>query len=212
MAAEADLLRSLAAALEPEDRRPPPDRVEALRAAAARRPPSHHAPTASTSIPARRSLRLVAIAAVVAAVLGFTAGRLVPADEATRDQGRLAGGVVEFETTLVDANGTATATAIGIRTGIGRVVQFRADDLPILPAGELYELWFVGPNDTPLDPERISAGTFHPDAQGRADVDLAAAADPAKYPELYVTAEPGDGDPRPSGSEVLRAEITLDRP
>ncbi len=30
-----------------------------------------------------------------------------------------------------------------------------------------------------------------------------------KYPELIVTAEPGDGDPLPTGPEVLRADIEL---
>jgi len=30
--------------------------------------------------------------------------------------------------------------------------------------------------------------------------------DPAKYPVLSVTAEPGDGDPRRTGPEVLRSE------
>jgi hypothetical protein len=33
---------------------------------------------------------------------------------------------------------------------------------------------------------------------------LAAAVDPARYPILSITAEPGDGDPRPSDDEVLR--------
>jgi len=35
-------------------------------------------------------------------------------------------------------------------------------------------------------------------------VTFAAAVDPVKYPVLSVTAEPGDGDPRPTGPEVLR--------
>ena len=108
--------------------------------------------------------------------------------------------------------GQATAAATGIRTGIGRTIQLRTDDLPILPPGDLYELWFVGPGDTPNDPNRISAGTFHPDDQGRSHVDLTAAVDPALYPELSVTSEPGDGNPAPTGPEVLRALITLDEP
>jgi len=52
-------------------------------------------------------------------------------------------------------------------------------------------------------------GHFHPDDAGRSFVDLTAAVDPALYPELSVTAEPGDGDPRATGPEVLRAEIEL---
>ena len=90
-------------------------------------------------------------------------------------------------------------------TGIGRVIEFRSDDLAILPKGEYYELWFVGPGDSRRKSNRISAGTFHPDPEGRSHVSFAAAVDPVKYPVLSVTAEPGDGDPRPSQREVLRS-------
>jgi anti-sigma-K factor RskA len=112
-------------------------------------------------------------------------------------------GTLELDVTLASPRGEAVGEAEVRKTGIGRVVGFRSDSLPILPRGELYELWFVGPGDRPGRPNRISAGTFHPDENGRTDVTLAAAADPAKYPVLAVTAEPGDGDPRPS-VEVLR--------
>jgi hypothetical protein len=101
-------------------------------------------------------------------------------------------------------SGTPRASVEVRRAGIGRVVAFRSDSLPILPKGRYYELWFVGPGDSPGHPNRISAGTFHPDPYGRSHVRLAAAVDPARYPVLAVTAEPGDGDPRPSGTEVLR--------
>jgi len=36
-------------------------------------------------------------------------------------------------------------------------------------------------------------------------VRLHAAVDPAKFPELSVTAEPGDGNPERTGPEVLRS-------
>ena len=101
------------------------------------------------------------------------------------------------------------AEVSGTAVGIGRIVRLETDDLPILPAGELYEVWFVGPGDSPTRPNRISAGTFHPDATGRSEVALTAAVDPARYPVIAVTAEPGDGDPAPSGVEVLRAEVAL---
>ncbi len=79
------------------------------------------------------------------------------------------------------------------------------DDLPILPKGEFYELWFVGPGDTRARPKRISAGTFHPNAEGNSEVRFAAAVEPALYPVLSVTAEPGDGNPERTGPEVLRS-------
>jgi anti-sigma-K factor RskA len=113
-------------------------------------------------------------------------------------------GELELRATLASPAGTEAAVDVR-KTGIGRVVRLRTDELPILPKGEYYELWFVGPGDTPATPNRISAGTFHPDEQGRSDVTFAAAVDPALYPVLSVTAEPGDGDPRPNGPEVLRS-------
>jgi anti-sigma-K factor RskA len=114
-------------------------------------------------------------------------------------------GMPELEATLTSRTGDS-ATAVVRKTGIGRVVEFRTTELPILPEGEYYELWFVGPGDRPGRPNRISAGTFHPDEEGRSHVRFAAAVDPAKYPRLAVTAEPGDGDPAPSGPDVLRSQ------
>ena len=113
-------------------------------------------------------------------------------------------GELELRTVLGSPNG-AEATVEVRKTGIGRVIQLQTDELPILPKGDYYELWFVGPGDTPARPNRISAGTFHPDENGRSEVTFAAAVDPVLFPVLSVTAEPGDGDPRPTGPEVLRS-------
>ena len=113
-------------------------------------------------------------------------------------------GELELQAILQSPNG-AEATVDVRKTGIGRVIKLRTDELAILPKGDYYELWFVGPRDTPARPNRISAGTFHPDENGRSNVTFAAAVDPALYPVLSVTAEPGDGDPRPTGPEVLRS-------
>ena len=106
---------------------------------------------------------------------------------------------------LAAPSGVGQASAEVRKTGIGRVIRFRSDDLPILPKGEYYELWFVGPGDSRSRPNRISAGTFHPDEQGVSSVRFAAAVDPAQYPVLSVTAEPGDGNPARTGPEVLRS-------
>jgi len=67
-----------------------------------------------------------------------------------------------------------------------------------------YELWFVGPGDRPGAPNRISAGTFHPDPEGRSRVVFHAAVNPRNYPGLAVTREPGDGDPDPTGVDIMR--------
>jgi hypothetical protein len=113
---------------------------------------------------------------------------------------------VELEAVLATpGDGPGRATVVVSKTAIGRIVSFRSDDLPVLPKGEYYELWFVGPGDTLRRPNRISAGTFHPDDEGRSRVELTAAVDPQLHPVLSVTAEPADGNPKRTGPEVLRS-------
>jgi anti-sigma-K factor RskA len=148
------------------------------------------------SWPRRLALAGAAVAALGLAVFG---GTLID-----RDPGLP--GTPELETALSSPSG-ASATASVRLTGVGRVIDFRTDDLPILPKGEYYELWFVGPGDRPGAPNRISAGTFHPDERGRSNVRFAAAVDPADYPRLAVTAEPGDGNPRPRRPDLLRSPV-----
>lgn len=117
------------------------------------------------------------------------------------------GGVVEFDGVMVSSDGGETAQVTVEALGIGRRISLDTDDLPILPTSEYYELWFVGPGDTPQSPDRISAGTFHPDDDGRSQIEFVAAVDPTLYPTIVITAEPGDGNPLPGGPEVLRAVI-----
>jgi len=149
-------------------------------------------------LPRRLVFGLAPAVALAALALAFVLGRQAAGDESP--------GTAELEAVLVRPDGgVVAASARVVKTGIGRVISFRSEELPILPTGEYYELWFVGPGDTPRRPNRISAGTFHPDEQGRSHVTFAAAVDPAKYPVLSVTAEPGDGNPRPAGLDVLRS-------
>jgi hypothetical protein len=169
---------------------PPADRVAALRARAeaARRRRRRQ--------PAGRWF------ALAAAVVALLAGAVVMRN--ARD----APDEVEFAGVMAGPDGEPAAADLRVvATGIGRVVDLDAEALPILPTGELYEVWFVGPGETPERPNRISAGTFHPDADGRTDVRMTAAVDPSLFPVVEVTAEPDDGDPRPAGPVVLRAVI-----
>jgi anti-sigma-K factor RskA len=113
-------------------------------------------------------------------------------------------GTVEVDARLVGprASGTVRVTELGI----GRSVAIESDDLPELDnRREFYEVWFVGPGDSRRRPNRVSAGTFHPDSAGRTDVRLTAAVVPRDYPVVSVTREPRDGDPRRTGPEILRS-------
>ncbi len=93
------------------------------------------------------------------------------------------------------------------RRGIGRTIELRTGTLPILPTGEYYEVWFVSAADAPERPDRISAGTFHPNPQGVSESTFTAAVDPGVYGVVEVTAEPADGNPAATGPVVLRTTI-----
>jgi hypothetical protein len=106
---------------------------------------------------------------------------------------------------LRSTSGEAVDVTASVRvTPVGREVELDIGRLRDPRPGGLYELWFVAPDDTRRRPDRVSAGTFHPDKSGRGRVRLLAAADPKRYPRLSVTLQPASGDPRRIGPEVLR--------
>lgn len=159
------------------------------------------AATARAARPRRRlALRLALGGLAVAAVIGAALIGVRFGEERTP-------GTREIETALVGPDGAEAGSALVTATGIGRIVRLESRALPVLDNDEeFYEAWFVAPGDTPEEPNRVSAGTFHPDAEGRTDVRLTAAVVPANYPVLSVTREPRDGDPNAAGREVLRSD------
>ncbi|MDO8212026.1 anti-sigma factor [Conexibacter sp. CPCC 206217] len=143
-----------------------------------------------------------ALAAVALAIGGVLVGEAIDGSDSAAPAG-----VVEYAGAIQLPDGGDAGTLEIRAIGIGRTVDLRTDELPLLPRGDYYEVWFVGPGDTPARPNRISAGTFHPDRTGRSDVQLKAAADPALYPTVEITAEPSDGNPAATGPEVMRARV-----
>lgn len=186
---------------------PSPANPDAARVAQVRRLANEHLsrrdtaqpPTAGRD-PGRRTF--VALAAVAAAAVLVAGGAVLGDRVGGTERGR-----EEFDAALAGAAGAATVEGELVDTG--RIVRFDSDDLPVLPKGEFYELWFLAPGDDAGDPRRISAGTFHPDEQGRAHVTLFAAVDPTVYGQVEVTAEPGDGDPDPAETPVLTGSLRL---
>jgi anti-sigma-K factor RskA len=116
-------------------------------------------------------------------------------------------GAVEIDARLVAPRPGGPSGSVRVtELGIGRSVAIESDDLPELDnRREFYEVWFVGPGDSRRRPNRVSAGTFHPDEAGRSDVRLTAAAVPRDYPVVSITREPRDGNPRRTGPEILRS-------
>ena len=157
--------------------------LTAVHDALTRMTPPFEVPTMALPVAKRQRRRLrFAWLAVPAVAAGFFALSLGPAPQ------RLRSTVGE----PVDVTASVRVTPVG------REVELHIERLRDPRPDGLYELWFVGPRG------RVSAGTFHPDEQGRGVVRLLAAADPKQYPTLSVTLEPADGDPRRQGPEVLR--------
>ncbi len=218
--AEEAELAEVAALLQRTSPVAPPEgleaRVLAAVADAARLAPREPAGAAADppgdELAARRGLRAAGAGLAVAAglALAFLLGSGTATDTTTT--------VAQAPRTITDTSlpgspeKAATLRGDGVRaeaqvnvTGPGRVVSVRSMSVPKIPKGTYYELWFVGPGDSPRAPNRISAGTWHPDKRGLTDVRFLIAADPAKFPEIEVTREPPDGDPAPSGTVVLRS-------
>jgi anti-sigma-K factor RskA len=100
-----------------------------------------------------------------------------------------------------DLRGGGAQVSVTVQTtGVGREVKIEIGRLRDPRPDGLYELWFVA-----RDGRRVSAGTFHPDDDGRGIVRLVGAADPSVYARIVVSLEPADGNPRRQGPDVLRA-------
>ncbi len=67
-------------------------------------------------------------------------------------------------------------------------------DLAPVPAGRTYQLWLVTVNA-----EKISAGTFNTDTNGRAVVQATYALAEADLAAIAITEEPAGGSPQPTG-------------
>jgi anti-sigma-K factor RskA len=78
-----------------------------------------------------------------------------------------------------------------------RGLVMTASNLPALPAGRTYQLWFV----TAQAP--VSAGLLTPDARGRLTTVLNTPADMPQPAALAVTLEPEGGSPGPTGEKYL---------
>jgi Anti-sigma-K factor rskA, C-terminal len=165
-------------------------------------------PRAARIIALRRrpplSTALVTAGACAALALAVGVGALVGGGE-TMPMHERQSGVLERITTLASlGGGTAKATARITRVGAGRVIELRSSTLPKLRPSQYYELWFVGARDAWAAPERVSAGTFHPDSRGRVVARFLSAANPSELPVLAVTRESRDGDPAATAPDVLR--------
>ncbi|MEG9227006.1 anti-sigma factor [Aeromicrobium sp. Sec7.5] len=159
---------------------------------------------ASRRRPARGRWRLLA-AAVALVVAGAGIGVGAAAWIGGDDEDLLARGSDEFVAELTGSAGERVALE-GDAAPEGRIVTLRSDTLPAVPYEQYYELWFLTDEG---DSTWVSAGTFHPDAEGNTVVVLHAAVDPSVVSEVRITRELRDGDPAPSGDVVASGPVEL---
>jgi anti-sigma-K factor RskA len=122
-------------------------------------------------------------------------------------------GVGLLERITDGASATVALTATPLAPGAGGEVQIEEVgenlrvklevwEVPELADDQYYEMWYYAE-----DGSRISCGTFQAESEGRTTVNLTAPATARDYPEIEITREPDDGDPRSSGEEVLEGKL-----
>lgn len=79
-----------------------------------------------------------------------------------------------------------------------RDALFFAHDLPALPSGKTYELWYIAGG------KAVAAGTFSVDPQGMGNIKVENVPDVASIQAWAVTIEPSGGVPQPTGAMVLK--------
>jgi anti-sigma-K factor RskA len=81
-------------------------------------------------------------------------------------------------------------------------VELEVWGMPELKEDEYYEMWYYAE-----DGGRISCGTFRVGPEDRTTVNLSAPATAVDYPEIEITREPDDGNPKASDEEVLEGSL-----
>ena len=99
----------------------------------------------------------------------------------------------------VDLRGQSVAPQAGARAfwSRSRGVYFVASNLPPLPAGKEYQLWFV------TTPGPVSVSVFRPDQRGDAALIGTVRAGMGEPNAMAVTLEPAGGLPAPTGAFYL---------
>ena len=80
----------------------------------------------------------------------------------------------------------------------------KLDDIEVTPPGHHYEMWVAG------DQGEVSVGSFRIKRPDDLTLSFTMGVDPADFPEVLITLEPTDGDPRMSSDLVAAAWLDRD--
>lgn len=92
----------------------------------------------------------------------------------------------------------AVGHVVGWNTEYGTKMELEVEGLEEVGTDTYYEVWLTSP-----DGRHVSAGTF----RGSGDIILWAGVTRAEFPRIWVTLEPADHDPAPSGETVLDTRL-----
>lgn len=80
----------------------------------------------------------------------------------------------------------------------------RLDDIEVTPPGHHYEMWVAGADG------EVSVGSFRIERPDDLTLSFTMGVDPSEFPEVLITLEPTDGDPRMSSDLVATAWLDRD--
>jgi anti-sigma-K factor RskA len=137
---------------------------------------------------------VLAVVALVAWVITYgMQGRL---DQAQRRDHTVAAVLSASDAKMMSAPVRTGGTATVVMSHRERALVFTAADLRVLPAGESYELWLIGPAGT------RPAGMIDASTRGRMAGPMVVS-DLAAGDSVGMTVEPAGGSPRPTSAPVL---------
>jgi len=141
---------------------------------------------------------LAAAAALVLAVA--LAGYVVELRRGARSEQLIAAVLAAPDLARIDLVGQPTAPSASARAfwSRSRGLVFTASNLPVAPAGRVYQLWVLSSQPAPT-----SAGLLKPDASGRVTATFNTPADLPQPVAMAVTLEPEGGVPAPTGDKYL---------
>jgi anti-sigma-K factor RskA len=141
---------------------------------------------------------LAAAAALALAVA--LAGYVVELRRGARSEQLIAAVLAAPDLARIDLVGQPTAPSASARAfwSRSRGLVFTASNLPVAPAGRVYQLWVLSSQPAPT-----SAGLLKPDASGRVTATFNTPADLPQPVAMAVTLEPEGGVPAPTGDKYL---------
>jgi RNA polymerase sigma factor (sigma-70 family) len=142
----------------------------------------------------RRISTVLVIVGLIA--LGVIAFLVFAGDDAGGPEGSAAIALEPVAGAAPGATGSATLDDVGDQ------VTLEVAELAPSPADRHYALWLFNDQD-----DVIALSAFSVGSDGSTTISAPVPVEPASYRSLDVTAEPTDGDPRPSGQLILRGPI-----